>query len=120
MFVMNFLNFINSPEVSFVAVEHSRERNEKRIEQGKLPIPSRTVIRLNGVLKKYVEEIKRNPIWHYNYRFFVRGHFRTLRAERYGENICKRLWIPPYIKGRGILIEKEYVVDKQSEAVDEV
>lgn len=120
MFVMNFLNFINSPDVSFIGVKYSEERNDKRIKDGKLPIPSRTVIKLNGVLRKYVEEIKRNPIWSYNYRFFVRGHFRTLRAERYGENIGKRLWIPPYIKGKGVLIEKEYVVDKQSEAVDEV
>ena len=80
-----------------------------------MPIPTRNIIKLSGVLKLYVDELKKNPVWHYNFRFFVRGHFRTLRNPRYGDNVGKRIWIPPYIKGKGLLIEKEYLIDKAEE-----
>lgn len=108
------------PEVKYTTVEYSKEKNEKRMENEKLPIPNRNMIRLDGVLKKYLEDIKQNPVWHYNYRFWVRGHFRTLRSPRYGDNVGKRIWIPPYVKGKGLLIEKEYVVNKNKEDVDEI
>ena len=111
-FVLNFLNFINSPEVSYVTVESDKDRNAKRIQNNKLPIPNRNMIRLNGALKVYLDDIKKNPVWHYNYRFWVRGHFRTLRNIRYGDNVGKRIWIPPFVKGKGVLIEKNYKVDK--------
>lgn len=115
-FVLNFLNFLNNPEVSYKHVEYDTKRNLKRIKNGKAPIPSREIIKINGVLKKYISTLsKDNKIWDYHYRFWVRGHFRTLRAERYGSNIGKRMWILPYIKGQGVLIEKEYKLTKKED-----
>lgn len=52
----------------------------------------------------------------YSHKFWVRGHFRWLRAERYGENIGKKLWIAPFIKGKGVMLHKEYDLNKQSKA----
>jgi hypothetical protein len=119
-FVLNFLNFIYNPEVKYVTVEADKKRNLKRIERDKLPIPPRNFIKLSGVLKRYTDELRNNPVWHYNYRFWVHGFFRTLRNEKYGVNVGKRLWIAPFIKGKGLLIEKEYLVDKPNEDVDEI
>lgn len=109
-YVLNFLNFINNPEVQYVTVEADTKRNEKRVRECKVPIPSRSIIKLSGTLKHYIEDIKRNPMWHYNYRFWVRGHFRTLHDKKYGENVGKRTWVFPYVKGKGILIEKKYIL----------
>lgn len=121
LFVLNFLNFINSPEVKFVTVERDEKRNEKRMMKGKVPIPERKIIKLDGVLKRYVDELRNNPIWHYHYRFWVRGHFRTFRSPRYSEELIgKRRWIPPFVKGKGVLIEQSYLVDKHEEEVDSI
>jgi len=112
-FVLNFLNFVNLPEVTYVDVKQHEARNEKRMERGKLPIPQRSVIKLSGELKRYMEDMKNNPSRHYQYRFFVRKHFRTLKNPRYGANVGKRIIIFSYIKGpqHGPLVEKTYFVD---------
>jgi hypothetical protein len=118
-FVLNFLNFVNNPEIRYVTVEADEKRNLKRIESEKIPIPDRSIIKLDGVLKRYTDELRKRPVWHYNYRFWVRGHFRTLRNERYGDNVGKRIWIPPFIKGKGLLIENEYLIKKTNGDIDE-
>ena len=116
LFVLNFLNFLNNPEVKYKHVEYDRKRNLKRIERGKAPIPPREIIKIDAVLKKYIDSLSRdNKVWEYHYRFWVRGHFRTFRNPRYVNKLGKRIWIPPYIKGQGVLIEKEYRFDKIKE-----
>lgn len=119
LFVLNFLNFLNDPEVSLVTVERDEVRNVKRLHKGKLPIPERKIIRITGKMKIYLDELRKNPVWHYHYRFWVRGHFRTLRNERYGENVGRRKWIFPYIKGKGLLVESIYKIGKLDGDIDE-
>lgn len=119
LFVLNFLNFIHNPEVEFITVERDEKRNAKRLAKGKVPIPERRIIKLTGVLKKYTDELKAHPLWHYHYRFWVRGHFRTFRHPKWGERVGTRSWIPPFIKGKGVLIEKTYLVEKKDGDVDE-
>lgn len=112
-FVLNFLNFINNPEVEQVEANYGKRKNQKRIEKGKTPIPPRSTIKLKGKLRKYIRDLKRNPeSWNYGHRFWVRGHYRTLRdKDRYGDKAGRRIWIPPYIKGKGMLYKKTYKIE---------
>ena len=108
-FVLAFLNFVNNPEIEIIEVKYDEKQNEKRIKKGKAPIPVSNLIRVTGTLKKYIDFLQSSGSFEYNYRFWVRGHFRTLRDEkRWKENTGKRIWIPPFIKGKGVLVEKEY------------
>lgn len=105
-FVLNFLNFLNNPEVEYIEHLRSEKNRERRVKQGKPIIPSSFTIRITGKLRGYIDEMGRGEHWNYNYRFWVRGHFRDLVGKRYKEK--KRIWILPFIKGKGVLIEKSY------------
>jgi len=119
LFVLNFLNFLYSPEVEYISIPPDEKRNAKRIAKNKIPIPERNIIKIKGVLKRYITELKQKSAWHYSYRFWVRGHFRILRDKDYwGDKVGTRIWIPPYQKGSGILIEKRYKIEK-TEKVEE-
>lgn len=112
-FVCNFLDFINNPEVEIIVVEHSEDQNEKRIARGKQPILSHSLVRVTGKLKIYIDQLEAGGHFKYSHRFWVRGHFRTLRdEERFGQKAGTKIWIVPYIKGSGILINKNYEVKK--------
>lgn len=111
LFVINFLDFINQPDVQLITVERTKENNEKRIEKGKLPIPPINYIRINGDLKIYMNKLNSGGHFSYSHKFWVRGHFRTLRnPKRYGDKVGTKIWILPFIKGSGILLEKCYEV----------
>jgi hypothetical protein len=109
-FVCNCIDFLNTPDVKFVRVDRTPEENEKRVLKGKLPIPTISYIRIDGELKKYLNSISQSRHSAYQYSFWVRGHFRTLKSQRYKE-VGKKMWIKPFIKGKGILIKKNYDVD---------
>lgn len=112
-FVIAFLNFLNDPDVRVIESEHSADANVKRIKKGKIAIPKMSLIRLDGKLRVYVDSLKMGKHFEYSYRFWVRGHFRTLRHERYGDNVGKRVWILPFLKGKGVLIDRNYIVEKE-------
>src|SRR3989344_6343270 len=116
-FTLAFLNFLHNPEIEIVEVEHTDSQNIKRIKKGKVPIPSSYTIRLTGKLKKYVNELEKFGHFgtHFNYRFWVRGFYRTLRSERYKGNVGKKIWVVPFLKGSGIVIDKEYFIENKNE-----
>lgn len=107
----NFINFLNNPEVSFIEHSINPIRNFKRANKGKLPLPNKVIIKINGKLKIYLEnyerESKNNP---FSFRFWVRGHFRHLNSEQWKNKKGETIWIVPYIKGKGILVNKTYEV----------
>jgi hypothetical protein len=108
-FALNFLDFINDPEVEFVYSRANRKRNERRVKRGLPAYPKIASIRIKNKLKRYITKMKKNSKMFYSHRFWVRGHWRTLRNEkRYGENTGKTVWIKPYVKGDGLLINKKY------------
>ena len=107
-FVLNFLDFLNDPDIEFVVGRHNKRNNEKRIRKGKMPLPESTTIIVKNKLKRYISDLKRDKYKFYSYRFWVRGHWRTFRSEIYGENQGKKIWIKPYIKGDGLMISKNY------------
>jgi hypothetical protein len=110
LFVCNFLDFINTSDVELIEVERDWERNEKRIRRGKPPIPAQTIVKLKPQIRIYLDQLKSGKHFKFSHKFWVRGHWRTLRSERWGDLRGTKIWIKPYIKGQGILIEKNYDV----------
>jgi hypothetical protein len=113
-FVLNFLNFLYNPEIEYIEVYRTEKNIERRRKQGKMAIPSSYKILLTGHLKEYVDKLQSGGHLYFNYRFWVRGFFRTLRAERYKERRGTRIWIAPFIKGSGILIDKTYLLEDRA------
>jgi len=113
-FICNFLDFLNDPEVELRTYERSEKNRERRIKNGKIPIPPINFIIVTGKLKIYQDSLSEGIHFSYSHKFLVRGHFRRLQdEERYGELEGKRIWIKPYIKGKGILKDKNYKLKKE-------
>ena len=110
-YICNFLDFINNPEVELITVERTKEQNLKRIKRGKRPIPTIKNIRVSGKLKIYLDHINSNPDFKYTHIFDVRGHWRMLRSDKWKKSKGTKIWIPPYIKGKGIYVKKNYEVE---------
>ena len=111
-FVCNFVDFLDEPDVEKVVIEHDVERIQKRLKRGKTPNPAQVHIRLTGKLKEYFDSVQTGLQHHLGYRFWVRGHWRHFRSERYKHRLGQKEWIKPFIKGNGILIKKEYDIQK--------
>jgi len=112
LFVLSLLNFLQDPNVIILHTETDKQRNVKRIKRGKMAIPGRMVIKLTGDLKIYMDTVNSNKgLWSYSHKFWVRGHYRTLRHPKWGDKVGHRMWIVPYIKGQGILIHKRYKIE---------
>jgi len=115
-FVMNFLDFLNDPEVKLVEILRSPKTDLKRGRHGKMPLPSSTKIRITGVLKQYVDQLHLGRHFSYSHRFWVRGHWRHLQDKRWKAKRGMKIWIPPFVKGTGILVPKRYqLIDKRKE-----
>lgn len=110
-FVTNFLLFINLPYVEYVDVVRSEGNTERRRKKGLIELPTSTRIRLHGLVKRYASLASEVGSSHFNYRFWVRGHFRMHHSDRYKEARGKVIWLEPFIKGKGQLIDKQYEVD---------
>ena len=113
-FVMNFLDFLQNPEVQFIDRIRDVSKQQKRKRKGKMILPSSKVIRVTGVLKRYLNKITSGNKFTYSHRFWVRGHWRHYHNKRFTYMRGKKVWIPPFIKGSGILIDKLYrLVDRR-------
>lgn len=108
-FVLNFLNFLNNRDVEYVERRTSESNIKRKLKTGKPLIPSVVIIKVSGKIKEYIDDVTKKGLWNFSHRFWVRGHFRDLRDERYKDK--KRIFILPFIKGKGLLIEKDYFVD---------
>jgi len=110
-FVTNVLLFLNEPRVTIYLEEE--KNNIRRTKKGKIPIPTMIITKLHYTLKDYIEKI------HYSgqgqnkldYSFWVRGHWRTLLSVRY-KDIGSRIWIPPYTKGKGVLVPQLFRIEE--------
>jgi hypothetical protein len=112
-FVRCLLHFLTNPEVKLLEVHRGKKNKQRRLRQGKRPLPTSFKIRVDGYLKEYINELQSGGSFSYSHRFWVRGHFRTLKADRYKDNIGTRVWVRPYIKGEGVLINKKYEVESK-------
>lgn len=108
-FVNNFINFVNSPDVEVVEVTRSDKNIKRRIKQGKSILPNSKKIVLKGKTKIYLNQLLLSGNINYSHKFWVRGHFR-----QYKKHNTQKIWIMPYIKGKGVLIEKKYKLCKEN------
>jgi len=97
-YIINFLLFMNEPRVVTHIVSSNNKRRERK---GLIPLPSQIITKITPELREYIN-IHYNSHSKLGYSFDVRGHWRILKHERYKENIGKRIWIPPHIKGEGV------------------
>jgi len=129
IYICNFLDFINNPDVQIVPIRESQERNLKRARRDKPPIPTYNIIKLKGELKRYIDEARSQRFFEYSHKFIVRGHFRRYwNKDRYrslynkfiegkleGHYMDKKndvlmVWVLPYVKGKGIMVDQIYEV----------
>lgn len=135
LFICNLLDFINNPEVQIVPFKENKERNLKRLKREKPPIPEYRIIKVNGELKRYMEEAEQKRFFEYSHKFWVRGHFkRYWNKDRYRllykkfkeDSLSSRYyldkkydvlmrWVVPYVKGKGILTNNIYNIKKKNE-----
>lgn len=126
-----FLMFLNEPEVVFKDVLRTDANLLRRLKNGKTPLPpTNTKIELTGKLLVYLEKIESYQNIQYTHKFWVRGHYMSLwKKDKYKklyslaeyelkekgyylrESII-RVWKKPYIKGEGLLINKNYDLNK--------
>ena len=122
-FIINTLLFFNDPEVDFISHTRSDKNRQRRISQGKLPLPNSRTVKLTGKLKRYVDGIAHNLIGSkYNYKFWVRGHYKKLTSPRYTKMRGMTIRIEPFIKGQGVMLKRTYKLqfDKDDPRKDEV
>lgn len=111
-FIINTLLFFNDPEVDFISHKRSSKSRARRVAKGKMPLPDSRTVRLIGRLKKYVDGISHNLSGKtYNYRFWVRGHYRKLTSEKYTAKRGMTIRIEPYKKGEGVMLKRTYELD---------
>jgi hypothetical protein len=117
-FLMNFILFVNDPEVE--VIEHTRDvKNiQRRIKLGKMILPSSKKVRIIGRLKVYMDGIRKSLIGTgFSHRFWVRGHCRVLKSDWYTSKKGQVIWISPFIKGQGVLLKREYQLDMEKNDV---
>lgn len=122
-FIMNLLVFINDREIEIVERKRSTKNIERRIKEGKMPLPDSSTIRLTGTLRKYIDGLGEGLSGKkYSYKFWVRGHLRYLQSDRYKNKKSQWIKIEPYIKGEGVLIKRVYRItdDKEDERIQEL
>jgi hypothetical protein len=117
-FIIGLLLFIQLPDVEWVDVgkkgtaKSIKKREAKRESEGMPPLPERRVIQLSGEVKRYVNRIASGEGSGTRYHQ-VRGHFRTLRSERYKEeNRGRVIWVREHHKGWGSNNTQEYEVKR--------
>lgn len=125
--IANWYDIISEPDVVLVELRKgARSRSKFQAEHGEEPPVSIKRIVLRGQIKRDIQAIRLDRGGHarYSHRFWVKGHFRHLRAERYGpmgSNPCacgcrRRAFVAPFQKGRGILVQKAYEVRPENPA----
>ena len=108
-FTMNFINFIDEPDVEIIDINRKIGKNIPRFKSKTIPS---NVVEVRGKLREYVNKMRKGENIHYSHRFWVRGHWRELKSDKYVNAQGKRVWIKPYVKGSGILVNKIYQVEE--------
>tara|TARA_Y100000310_G_scaffold267782_1_gene279958 strand:+ start:1601 stop:2578 length:978 start_codon:yes stop_codon:yes gene_type:complete len=114
-FIVNFLLFLKDREVVFVERNRSKG-NIRRVRDNKTPLPNSQSIKLMGEIKRYVDSISDNSFkGKLSYKFWVSGHYRTYRSDKYKTMKNRVQWIVPYVKGQGFMVKKRYVVEPEDD-----
>jgi hypothetical protein len=114
-FVANALLLLNEPRV--VVYIQERENNERRIKRGKIPIPTALITKIEVGLKNYIEKVYFNGLSHskLDYSYWVRGHWRMFSSPIFIHKQGQKIWIPPFIRGSGLLVPQVFEMVKARE-----
>ncbi len=111
IFVANFLDFLNEPDVEVHEVLRTNRSVRKAQKHHKevTPIPTR-VVTVTGKLKIYLDNFARNVkgVRHFSHAFAVRGHWRHLTAKRWVHKRYLKVWVTPHVRGEGLFVRKKY------------
>ena len=102
-FCINFLNFINNPEIDIETDFRSEKNIELKRKRGKPVYNSTSKIILKGNLKEQLDRMD-GLGYEFNHKFWVRGHFHKYHTSD-GPTVK---WLLPYIKGKGVLVQNAY------------
>lgn len=110
LFCINFLDFLEENKEYKISKKVLSEANSLKINS---PPQISLFVEVRGKLKEQLL-CERNKIdgAEYSHSFWVRGHFRHFKSSKYTSCKGKKIWIIPYIKGKGILIKKDYMVKR--------
>lgn len=118
LMICNIIDMVegNDDDLDVTTIVTSPEQNVKRVKRGKVPFPTKVLIRANKEFKQYVkdfndenDECKNTKL---SCKFLVRGHWMHFRSDRYVRKQGEKTWIKPFYKGQGIVITKPYKVIK--------
>lgn len=111
---LNFLDVLDTKEVR-VAHIPAKPMDEKRKARGQISFPPRHRVILTAPIRAYLDSLREGGHFTYSHSFWVRGHMRHYRNERYAKSgkLGTVQWIMPYIKGKGILVKKPYEVESR-------
>ena len=114
--VSNVLDMVENQERELDIRERltSPSQNEKRLKRNKIALPTTILIKPGESLIAYVNKFnasRSHPS--FSHKFMVRGHYRTHRNDRYKDMKDKIIWIKPFIKGQGILVNKKTIIEEK-------
>jgi hypothetical protein len=115
--LQNWLTLLDGPQVRLDTARVSQRDHQVHRGLGGRHAPERVVhvVITDERLLAAVEasgHAARTP----THAWSVRGHWRTLRDPEHWrpENVGKKIWVPNYKKGKGILFEKHYELDAKT------
>lgn len=139
VWVCNFLDAINHPDVEIIERKNTNDNDNQRIKRGKAPNPiSNVTINIKGKLYQYLNEERKEVRNHMSYAFWVRGHYihfwnkktwnrlyvlDECQLSKQGYQIDKRgviaKWKFPYIKckGRSKPLQKDYILKEKKKTI---
>jgi hypothetical protein len=116
-FVGNCLNYINSKDIEIVTIDRLKDNPNyiwKKLRDKKVPKALVHKVKLIGKYRRYIDSLKSQGKFDFDYSFWVRGHWRELRSQMYVNKVGQTIWIYPYIKGEGELIKTEYNLTQEA------
>lgn len=129
-FIYSFANFLNEREVKVIQKEFNFKNNERRKNNGRTPLPVENIIKIDGSLKLYYENLSIKNENNCYYSVWIRGHFFHFRNKSFWKGIYSmsekeliknnyvkkgdliRFWKKPFINGRGDLRKSFYFIRK--------
>jgi hypothetical protein len=133
IFICNFLDYLQHPQAKQTIYRFSNN-NENRAKRMKLPLQDIIKVGATSELLRYISEQEQKKSIEFSYSFWVMGHFYHFRNKQKfnklysfdNDELKKRgyilredklqierlisRWIKPYVKGKGILIDKKRIV----------
>ena len=108
-YISNLILFFNEPRMTIRIHVHN---NERRIRQGKAPIPSEIETVMHYDLKNYIEKIydshtSGQPL---EFAYWVRGHKRVLLSPRFINKQGQTIWVNAHLVGEGLQVPQVHSI----------